>query len=51
MTQEPIPKSKTLVIDDGQSILNLAAVYLQNEGYDYLSAIDGLSGLKAASLY
>ncbi len=40
--------AKILVIDDEQSILNLVTAYLRKEGYDYYTASDGPSGLKAA---
>jgi len=41
-------KSKILVIDDEPSITNLVTAYLQSEGYEYHTASDGPSGLKAA---
>ena len=41
-------KSKILVIDDEPSILNLITAYLKSEGFEYLTAADGPSGLKAA---
>ena len=40
-------KSKILVIDDEPSILNVVTAYLRAEGYDYNTAEDGPSGLKA----
>ena len=40
-------KSKILVIDDEPSILNVVTAYLRAEGYEYNTAEDGLSGLKA----
>lgn len=40
-------KSKILVIDDEPSILNVVTAYLKSEGYDYNTAEDGPSGLKA----
>lgn len=43
-----MPNAKILVIDDEQSILNLVTAYLRKEGYEYYTASDGPSGLKAA---
>lgn len=40
-------KAKILVIDDEPSILNLVSAYLRSEGYDFNTAEDGPSGLKA----
>jgi two-component system alkaline phosphatase synthesis response regulator PhoP len=40
-------KSKILVIDDEPSILNVVTAYLRAEGYEYNTAEDGPSGLKA----
>jgi two-component system alkaline phosphatase synthesis response regulator PhoP len=40
--------AKILVIDDEPSILDLVVAYLEKEGYDVLTAVDGISGLKAA---
>ena len=42
---------KILVIDDEPSILNLVTSYLRAEEYDYSTASDGTSGLKAARAY
>jgi len=39
---------KILVVDDEPSILNLVTAYLRQEGYEYYTATDGPSGLKAA---
>jgi two-component system, OmpR family, alkaline phosphatase synthesis response regulator PhoP len=39
---------KILVVDDEPSILNLVTSYLRAEGYEYYTAVDGPSGLKAA---
>jgi two-component system alkaline phosphatase synthesis response regulator PhoP len=44
-------KAKILVIDDEPSILNLVTAYLRSEGFDYHTAIDGPSGLKAARVF
>jgi len=41
-------KTKILVIDDEPSITNLVTAYLRAEGYEYHTATDGPSGLKAA---
>ena len=40
-------KAKILVIDDEPSILNLVTAYLRAEDYEYNTAEDGKSGLKA----
>ncbi len=40
-------KSKILVIDDEPSILNVVTAYLRAEGFEYNTAEDGPSGLKA----
>jgi len=42
---------KILVIDDEPGILNLVTAYLRQEGYEYFTATDGLSGLKAARVF
>lgn len=42
---------KILVIDDEPSILNLVTSYLRAEEYEYSTASDGTSGLKAARAY
>jgi two-component system alkaline phosphatase synthesis response regulator PhoP len=46
-----LSKSKILVVDDEQSILDLVTAYLESEGYDYRTAMDGRAGLKAARGY
>jgi len=46
-----MPEPKILVIDDEPSILNLVTSYLRAEGYEYYTASDGPSGLKAARSY
>ncbi len=43
--------AKILVIDDEPSIQNLVTAYLKAEGYDFLSATDGIVGLKAARTF
>lgn len=43
--------AKILVVDDEESILNLVTSYLRAEGYEYYTAVDGLSGLKAARAF
>jgi len=43
--------AKILVIDDEPSIVNLVAAYLKPEGYEVLTAMDGVSGLKAARAF
>lgn len=42
---------KILIIDDEPSILNLVSAYLKPEGYQVYTALDGLTGLKAARAY
>jgi len=42
---------KILVVDDEPSILNLVSSYLKAEGYDVLTASDGISGLKSARAF
>jgi len=44
-------KAKILVVDDEQSILDLVAAYLEKEGYEYRTAMDGRSGLKIAGRF
>ncbi len=46
-----MPATKILVIDDEQSILDLVTAYLGNEGYEFRTAMDGPSGLKAARVF
>jgi two-component system alkaline phosphatase synthesis response regulator PhoP len=46
-----MPPAKILVIDDEPSILNLVTAYLRQEGYEYYTATDGLSGMKAARAF
>ena len=42
---------KILIIDDEQNIINLVTAYLQQEGYQVYTAMDGPGGLKAARAY
>ena len=42
---------KILVVDDEPGILNLVTSYLKAEGYDYQTAADGPSAIKAARTY
>jgi two-component system alkaline phosphatase synthesis response regulator PhoP len=42
---------KILVIDDEEKILNLVTSYLKKEGFEILTAQDGLSGLKIARAF
>lgn len=44
-------KAKILVIDDEPAILKVVTAYLKSEGYEYYTAADGHSGLKAARAY
>lgn len=43
--------AKILIIDDEPSIVNLVSAYLKPEGYEVYTAVDGISGLKAAKAY
>ena len=43
--------AKILVIDDEPSILNLVTAYLNPEGYEVYTAMDGPSGLKTARAF
>ena len=47
----PVNQPKILVVDDEQSILNLVIAYLEKEGYQVFTALDGPAGLKAARAY
>ena len=40
--------AKILVIDDEQSIIDLATAYLRQAGYEVYTAMDGPTGLKAS---
>ena len=44
------PNSKVLVVDDDQSIRELATLYLNREGFDVITAADGEEALEAARL-
>jgi len=46
-----VSPAKILVVDDEQSILNLATAYLQKEGYEMHTAMDGPSALKAVRAF
>jgi two-component system alkaline phosphatase synthesis response regulator PhoP len=46
-----MPTAKILVIDDEKSILDLITAYLRQERYEYYTAADGPSGLKAARAF
>jgi len=46
-----MPNVKILVVDDEPSILKLITAYLESEGYDFLTAEDGISALKAVRSY
>ncbi|MCD6576542.1 MAG: response regulator transcription factor [Anaerolineaceae bacterium] len=46
-----MPNAKILVVDDEPSILKLVTAYLQSEGYDFMTAEDGISALKAVRSY
>lgn len=44
--EEKGPKSRILIVDDNRSIVRLAERTLQKEGYDVITAFDGLDGLR-----
>lgn len=43
--------AKILIIDDEPSIHNVVTAYLKAEGYEFLSAMDGMSGLSVARTF
>jgi len=43
--------TKILVVDDERSIIEIVSAYLEAEGYEVYTAMDGPSGLKAARAY
>lgn len=43
--------TKILVIDDEKSIIDLVKAYLEKEGYEVITAMDGTAGLKAARAF
>jgi two-component system alkaline phosphatase synthesis response regulator PhoP len=46
-----VADAKILLIDDEPSIHNVVTAYLKAEGYEFLSAMDGMSGLSAARTF
>jgi len=46
-----MPAAKILLIDDETSIHNVVTAYLKAEGYEFMSAMDGPEGLKAAGTF
>jgi two-component system alkaline phosphatase synthesis response regulator PhoP len=46
-----VAAAKILLIDDESSIHTVVSAYLKAEGYEYLSAVDGPGGLKAARAF
>lgn len=44
-------KTRILVVDDERSILDLVTAYLEQEGYEYVTAMDGDSGLESAKMF
>lgn len=46
-----VSKARILVVDDEQNILDLITAYLQKEGFEVRTAMDGPSGLKAVRVY
>ena len=43
--------TRILIIDDEPSIVTLVSAYLKPEGYEVFTAVDGISGLKAAKTF
>lgn len=43
--------ARILIVDDEQSILDLVTAYLEKEGFDFMTAMDGEAGLKAVRVY
>ena len=43
-----MPIARILIIDDEPPVHTVISAYLKAEGYEFLSAMDGPSGLKAA---
>jgi two-component system alkaline phosphatase synthesis response regulator PhoP len=46
-----VSQVRILVVDDEQSIIDIVTAYLEKEGFDYRTAMDGQSGLKAMRTY
>lgn len=46
--EETSPKTRILIVDDNRSVVRLAERALQKEGYDVITAFDGLEGLRKA---
>ena len=44
-------KARILVVDDEQSIIDLVTAYLEKEGFDFRTAMDGQAGLKAVRVF
>lgn len=43
--------AKILVVDDEQSIIDIVTAYLEKEGYEVITAMDGPAGLKSAKVH
>ena len=46
MSNESMGSKSILVIDDDQMMLKLAKAFLEREGFDVITAADGVSGMK-----
>ena len=46
MSNELMGNKSILVIDDDQSVLSLLKAFLEPEGFDVITAADGVSGMK-----
>jgi len=46
-----VSKARILVVDDEQSIIDLVTAYLEKEGFDFRTAMDGQAGLKAVRVF
>jgi len=42
---------KILVVDDEKSIIDLVSAYIEKEGFEFKTAMDGQAGLKAVGVY
>jgi two-component system alkaline phosphatase synthesis response regulator PhoP len=49
--ESEVSKAKILVVDDEQAILDLVTAYLDKEGFEFHTAIDGPAGLKAVRVF
>jgi two-component system alkaline phosphatase synthesis response regulator PhoP len=49
--EQNVSKGRLLVVDDEQSILDLVTAYLEKEGFEYKTAMDGQAALRAVRTY